>query len=126
MDSSSLGRMQVLDMVAEGKITADEGARLLEALRGVADRPAKTAPSPKIFPGKMVVIRVIDRDTGALTVNLRLPMSLISTARRLGVKVNTNDQRINLDEILTTIQANPGESSFRIDGENEIIEVMIE
>jgi len=126
MDSSSLGRMQVLDMIAEGKITAEEGARLLEALQGVSAKPVKASPSPRIFSGEMVVIRVIDRDTGAVTVNLRLPYSLISTARRLGAKVNTNDQHIDLEEILDTIQANPGESTYRIDGENEIIEIMIE
>ncbi len=126
MDSSSLGRMQVLDMIAEGKITAEEGARLLEALQGVSEKPVKASPSPRIFSGQMVVIRVIDRVTGAITVNLRLPYSLISTARRLGAKVNTNDQRIDLEEVLDTIQANPGESTYRIDGENEIIEIMIE
>ena len=126
MDSSSLGRMQVLDMIAEGKITAGEGARLLEALQGIPAKPVKASPSPKIFSGEMVVIRVIDRDTGAVTVNLRLPYSLISTARRLGAKINTNNKQINLEEVLDTIQANPGESSYRIDGENEIIEIMIE
>ena len=126
MDSSSLGRMQVLDMIAEGKITAAEGARLLEALQSVSAKPIKASPSPKIFSGAMVVIRVIDRDTGAITVNLRLPYSLISTARRLGAKVKANKQRIDLEEILNTIQANPGESTYRIDGENEIIEIMIE
>ena len=126
MDSSSLGRMQVLDMIAEGKITAAEGARLLEALQSVPAKPIKASPSPKIFSGAMVVIRVIDRDTGAITVNLRLPYSLISTARRLGAKVKANKQRIDLEEILNTIQDNPGESTYRIDGENEIIEIMIE
>lgn len=126
MGSSSLGRMQVLDMVAEGKITADEGARLLEAMQGISENPVKASPSPKIFSGEIVVIRVIDRDTGAITVNLRLPMSLMSTARRLGAKVNMNNRQIDLEEILNTIRTNPGESSFRIDGENEIVEVMIE
>ncbi len=126
MDSSSLGRMQVLDMIAEGKITAEEGVRLLEALQGVSAKPIKASPSPKIFSGEMVVIRVIERVTGAVTVNLRLPYSLIPTARRLGARINTNNKQINLEEVLDTIQANPGESIYRIDGENEIIEIMIE
>lgn len=126
MDSSSMGRMQVLDMIAAGKITADEGARLLEALQGVSAKPVKASPSPRIFSGQIVIIRVIDRITGAVTVNLRLPFSLISTARRLGTKVKTNSQHIDLEEVLNTIQANPGESMYRIDGENEIIEIMIE
>lgn len=126
MDSSSLGRIQVLDMIAEGKITAEEGVRLLEALQGVSAKPVKASPSPKIFSGEMVVIRVIDRVTGAVTVNLRLPYSLISTARRLGARINTNNKQINLEEVLDTIQANPGESAYRIDGDDEIIEIMIE
>ena len=126
MDSSSLGRMQVLDMIAEGKITADEGARLLEALQGMSEKPVKASPSPRIFTGEMVVIRVINRTTGAVKVNFRMPYNLISTARRLGAKINANNNQINLEEILDTIQANPGESLYRIDGENEIIEIMIE
>ena len=55
-----------------------------------------------------------------------MPYNLISTARRLGAKINANNNQINLEEILDTIQANPGESLYRIDGENEIIEIMIE
>lgn len=126
MNSYSTGRKQVLDMIAEGKITAEEGARLLEALQGLSEKPVKAAPSPKIFSGEMLVIRVTNRATGEITVNLRLPLCLVATARRLGVKVNTNDRKIDLEEILNTIQANPGESSFRIDGDNEIVEFMIE
>lgn len=126
MESSSLARMQVLDMIAEGKISADEGARLLEALQGTSEKPIKASPSPKIFSGDIVVIRITDRATGSITVNLRLPLSLVSTARRLGAKVNTKNRQINLEEILDTIQANPGESSYLIEGEDEIIEIMIE
>ena len=55
-------RMQILNMVAEGKITADEGARLLSALepeRKRETRPLTDSPSaPRWFR-----VRVTDLET---------------------------------------------------------------
>ncbi len=50
-------RSQILKMIADGKITAEEGLRLLHALEGSAETPENkptTAPSPQVgTPGEL-------------------------------------------------------------------------
>ena len=65
-------RMQILNMVAEGIISADEGAKLLAALepeKQGATRPTVSGPStPRWFR-----VRVTDLETGKNKVNARKP-----------------------------------------------------
>jgi len=68
-------RRAVLDMLAAGKITAEEADRLLDAL----DRPEKTA-KPKYL---RVVVDSDSRRDDAPKVNIRVPMQLL----RAGVKL---------------------------------------
>ena len=48
--TSTEERMQILKMIQEGKITADEGAKLLEALNASA-KTEKRPPAPPPPPG---------------------------------------------------------------------------
>jgi hypothetical protein len=72
-------RMQILNMLQEGKITAADAAKLLEAVDATeATRPVKVA--------KFIRIRVFDDKSGKSKVNVNLPFSLIEVALRMGVK----------------------------------------
>src|SRR6266481_1759277 len=87
-------RRQVLEMLAAGKINADEAERLITALEGPAP-----AASPK---GKAKYIRVTvdaDQNTGKTPtrVNIRVPMQLLRSGVRLAglipaqARVRVND-----------------------------------
>ena len=73
-------RRQILDMLANGKITAEEAERLIAALeRG--DVPA--ARSPGNFKYLRVLVDANDPLDGPTKVNVRVPMQLL----RAGVKL---------------------------------------
>jgi hypothetical protein len=78
-------RRSILQMLAEGKITADEAERLLAAL----DRtdPAPTAPALRGANGAPKYLRVsVDTDDaadGPTKVNIRVPMALLRAGVRL-------------------------------------------
>jgi len=73
-------RRQILDMLAEGKITAEEAERLIAALeRG--DVPA--ARPPGNFKYLRVLVDANDPLDGPTKVNVRVPMQLL----RAGVKL---------------------------------------
>lgn len=78
-------RMQILNMVAEGIISADEGAKLLAALepeKKRETRPTATGPStPRWFR-----VRVTDLETGKNKVNVNLPLSLVEVGTRMGAR----------------------------------------
>lgn len=78
----STERKKILEMLAAGKITADEAERLIAALETAEtrERTPDPSPSPKAKPRYLRVV-VDDADR---TVNVRVPMKLI----RAGVKLS--------------------------------------
>jgi hypothetical protein len=82
-------RMQVLEMLAAGQITAQEAERLIAALEsGPSSRTADTAaePTAKAAPKYVRVLVEADEATtghGPTKVNVRVPMQLL----RAGVKL---------------------------------------
>jgi polyhydroxyalkanoate synthesis regulator phasin len=76
---------QVLQMLAEGKITADEAERLIDALeRQQPESPAGAAPRSKPRPK---YLRVLVEDTSGgdvpTRVNVRVPLQLLRAGVRL-------------------------------------------
>jgi len=73
-------RLEVLRMLEGGAITADDAARLLEALDG-ADRAfapyPDDPPQPAGKPARHVRIQVSEGDSGRSRVNLTLPLAAI-------------------------------------------------
>ena len=77
-------RMQILKMISQKQITADEGAGLLDALRGA---PAAKAPG-RNEPGKArwLRVRVTDRLSGRTKVNVNLPIGLVEVGLKMGAR----------------------------------------
>jgi hypothetical protein len=82
-------RRQILGMLAEGKITADEADRLISAI-GSGGATTYADPAPAIRPNRpkylRVVVDAIDED-GPTKVNVRVPMQLLRAGVRLGALI---------------------------------------
>ena len=80
-------RRQVLQMLAEGKITAAEAERLIDALAGEQpESPPGAAPRPKARPKYLRVVVQSDDDSGgdaASRINIRVPLQLLRAGVRL-------------------------------------------
>jgi len=82
-------RRQILEMLSQGKITADEAERLLAALeKGAAEATSGNgAPSPTVKPKYLRVL--VDSENsgnpnqGPVKVNIRVPMQLLRAGVRL-------------------------------------------
>jgi hypothetical protein len=77
-------RMKILKLIEDGKITAEEGAKLLAAL---ADS-RRTQPSQSANPGgaRWFRVRVTDVATGKTKVNVNLPMSLVNVGLKMSAR----------------------------------------
>jgi hypothetical protein len=74
-------RRQVLQMLGEGTITADEAERLLDAVeRDQPEPPARAKARPRYL---RVLIEEAAEDDGAGRINIRVPLQLL----RAGVKL---------------------------------------
>jgi polyhydroxyalkanoate synthesis regulator phasin len=80
-------RRQILQMLAEGKITADEAERLIDALeREQPESQPGAAPRPKPRPKYLrVVVNSVDDSSGdgPSRVNVRIPLQLLRAGVRL-------------------------------------------
>ncbi len=83
-------RMKILELVSSGKISAEDGVRLLEAVENSTPeskaRP-ETSPneeSPRPHPARWMHIRVTDPKTNAVKVNVTLPLPLIQAGMKVG------------------------------------------
>ncbi|GAA4627734.1 hypothetical protein GCM10023196_041160 [Actinoallomurus vinaceus] len=80
-------RRQILQMLAEGKITADEAERLIDALdRQQPESPPGAAPRPKPRPKYLRVVMSWADDSGGDgpgRINVRVPLQLLRAEVRL-------------------------------------------
>lgn len=88
-------RVKILGMIESGKITAEEGSRLLSALsKGDQQRAAKRQGD-----AKWLRIRVSDVDTGKTNVNVNLPIGLVDVGLRMGAKFVPDLDGMELEEL---------------------------
>src|SRR5690242_21158833 len=82
----SENRRQILEMLAAGKITAEEAERLLTAVERAPDAAA-AVPARRNDPLKYlrVVVDAVDEHEGPTKVNVRVPIQLL----RAGVKLTS-------------------------------------
>jgi hypothetical protein len=79
-------RRQILQMLAEGKITADEAERLIDALEPERPEPPGALPRPKPRPKYLrVLVSWADNagGDGPGRINLRIPLGLLRAGVRL-------------------------------------------
>jgi hypothetical protein len=80
-------RKKVLEMLAAGKITAEEAEKLLDKLAGNASNaaPSNEPPQSSSAPGavKPKYLRIVIDQPGREPVNVRLPLSLVRSGRGL-------------------------------------------
>lgn len=118
-------RMQILKMIEEGKISAEEGAKLLSALSG---KKATPPSAPGASPARWFRVRVTDLDTGKNKVNVNIPLSLVNVGMKMGARFIPDTANVDLDEIATQIRSGAhGKILEVIDEEDgEYVEIFIE
>lgn len=79
-------RMKILKMVEEGKITAEEGAKLLAALSESRKGAAPAAVPMVGSEARWFRVRVTDLATGKSKVNVNIPMGLLNVAIKMGAR----------------------------------------
>ncbi len=120
-------RMQILKMIEEGKISAEEGAKLLAALS--AGKPDTSRQDSQGGANRRQFrVRVTDLATGRNKVNINIPMSLVNVGIKMGARFAPDIEGINFDEIVAAIKSgSQGKIVDVVDEEdNERVEIYVE
>jgi hypothetical protein len=117
-------RMRILQMIQEGKISAEEGTNLLQAL-GSKSQPA---PPPPARDPRLLRVRITDLNTNKTKVNVNVPMGLVNVGIKLGARFAPASTGVDYDEIMEAIKS--GASGKLVDVEDiesgERVEVWVE
>lgn len=101
---ASEDRLEILKMVQNGKITADEGARLLEALGKAQPDAVDDGPSVAVSrEPRLVRIRVTDLETGRQKVEFQLPWNLVNVGVNMGARVARKE--IGSEEFIEAVRS---------------------
>jgi hypothetical protein len=94
--TTSEERIKILKMLEEGKISADEASRLLQALT-----KAKSERSGDFSEGsqRWLRVRVTDLQRDRTSVNVNLPMDLVNVGLRMGARFSPEMEGLDLEEI---------------------------
>jgi hypothetical protein len=118
--ASSEERLQILKMIQEGKISAEEGAKLLQALTAGAKadkRPTSPSGGPGSSDARWFRVRVTDLASGKSKVSVNIPMGLVNVAMKMGARFAPNIDNVDYEEMMTAIKS--GASGKIVDATDE-------
>ena len=121
-------RMQILRMIENRQISAEEGARLLAALEDKPG-PETTPPASPQTRGRWLNVRVTDHFSGKRKVNVRIPLSLVDIGLKLGAKFSpVGIEGLDMNQIMSAVKAGGTGKIVDVEDEEdgEHVEVYIE
>jgi hypothetical protein len=101
--ASAEERMKILKMIEDGKLSAEEGAKLLSALS--AKRP--TPPRPPGAPGgaKWLRIRVTDTRSGRSKASVQIPLALVDAGLKIGAHFAPEVEGVDMSNVMEALRS---------------------
>ncbi len=124
--STAEERTKILEMLAQGTITADEAVRLLEKSPDAAAAPdpipatETVSEKPKLRNGQQprwLHIRVSDLNSGKDRVKVKLPFRLMRWGLKMGSKFTDELDGLDVDELIHAMH--DGDDGMLVDVQDE-------
>ena len=102
--ASSEERMKILKMIEEGKLSAEEGTKLLTAL---SDKRMPMPPRPPGIPGgpRWLRIRVTDIRTGRSKASVQLPLALVDAGMKIGARFAPEVEGVDMSNVMEALRS---------------------
>ena len=117
-------RMKILKMIDEGKLSAQEGAKLLSALAS-ANRPLGGLSATG---AKWLRVRVTEVATGRSKATVQIPISLMEAGMKIGAHFAPEIDGVNMDQLMEALRSGmTGKIIDVVDDEDgEHVEIFVE
>jgi hypothetical protein len=96
-------RMKILKMIEEGKISAEEGAKLLAALSEGRRGGSGSTRAPGA--GHWLRIRVTDIATGRSKASVQIPLGLIDAGMKIGAHFAPEVEGVDMSAVMDALRA---------------------
>lgn len=102
--ASSEERMKILKMIEEGKLSAEEGTKLLSAL---SDKRLLTPPRPPGMSGgpRWLRIRVTDIRSGRSKASVQIPLALVDAGMKIGAHFAPEVQGVDMSNVMDAVRS---------------------
>ena len=120
-------RMKILSMIREGKISAEEGAKLLSAL-GDTEKPSRMTSTKTTGEPRWFRVRVTDLVSGKTKVSVNIPFGLMEWGLQIGAQFAPEVADLDFEQLKEMLQSGvEGKVVDVIDEEDgEHVEIFIE
>ena len=117
-------RMKILKMIEEGKLSAQEGAKLLSALAS-GNKPLGGLSASG---AKWLRVRVTEVASGRSKATVQIPISLMEAGMKIGAHFAPEIDGVNMDELMNALRAGmTGKIIDVVDDEDgEHVEIFVE
>ncbi len=127
--ANSEERMKILKLIEEGKISADEGSKLLSALSD-SRRGIPTPPRPPGMGGgaRWLRIRVTDTRTGRSKASVQIPLALVDAGMKIGAHFAPEVEGVDMSNVMEALRAGVTGKIIDVVDENdgEHVEIFVE
>jgi hypothetical protein len=127
--ANSEERMKILKLIEEGKISADEGSKLLSALSD-SRRGIPTPPRPSGIGGgaRWLRVRVTDTRTGRSKASVQIPLALVDAGMKIGAHFAPEVEGVDMSNVMEALRAGvTGKIIDVVDEEDgEHVEIFVE
>jgi hypothetical protein len=121
-------RLRILKMVEEGKISVQDGAKLLAALAESRKSPPPASPPGGAGEARWFRVRVTDTRTGKAKINVNVPTGLVNVGIRMGARFAPNLEAEQMQAMIDALKSGArGKILDMMDDEaSEHVEIFVE
>lgn len=119
-------RMKILKMIDEGKLSAEEGAKLLSALS--ASQKASSGGGLAASGARWLRVRVTDTATGRSKATVQIPISLIDAGMKIGAHFAPEVAGVDMSEVMDALRNGMSGKIIDVmdDEDGEHVEIFVE
>jgi hypothetical protein len=121
--------MKILKMIEDGKLSAEEGTRLLAALN---EKRVPTPPRPPGMPvpgaPRWLRIRVTDVRTGRSKASVQIPLALVDAGMKIGAHFAPEVEGVNMSNVMDAVRSGMTGKIIDVtdDEDGEHVEIYVE
>ena len=115
-------RLKILKMIEDGKISAEEAAKLIAALGEGRQAPAKPGAA------RSLRIRVTDSRSGRSKASVQIPIALVDAGMKIGAHFAPEVEGVNMSNVLDAVRSGVTGKIIDVtdDEDGEHVEIYVE
>ena len=128
--ASSEERMKILKMIEDGKLSSEEGTKLLAAL---SEKRVPGPPRPPGPPGmtggpRWLRIRVTDVRTGRSKASVQIPLALVDAGMKIGAHFAPEVEGVDMSNVMDAVRTGMTGKIIDVtdDEDGEHVEIYVE